>query len=127
MNINVVGMKPRSVCAAGAASASLDIGDGATVVEIVQQLAQTADEPLLRRGVLLDDAGAVRSSVMVFLDDAEKCPPLTSGRRLDGAATVTITSPISAGEMRTSEEQKTEQEVTEETERGDRGAAAGVS
>jgi molybdopterin converting factor small subunit len=79
--------------AAGAASASLDIGDGATVIEIVQQLAQTADEPLRR--VLLDDAGAVRSSVMVFLDDAYV--PLSSGRRLDGAATVTITSPISGG------------------------------
>jgi molybdopterin converting factor small subunit len=79
--------------AAGAPSQSLDVRDRATVRELIRRAAEKADEALRR--LLLDEAGEIRSTVMVFVGDEHV--PLTSRRPLVEGETVTITSPISGG------------------------------
>lgn len=79
--------------AAGAASESLEVDASATVADVVRALARDASAPLRR--VLLDDAGNVRPTVMLFLDDEYVRPG--DGRPIGAAAVLTITSPISGG------------------------------
>lgn len=79
--------------AAGQPSMSLDVDQTATIAGVIQKLAQEAPEPLKR--LLVDDSGAVRPTLMVFLNDEHV--PLSSEQRLDSEAMLTITSPISGG------------------------------
>lgn len=79
--------------AAGTASASVALGDGATIGELLRTIAETANDPVRR--ILVDDSGEVRSTVLIFLNDVHV--PSGSVRRLTAADSVTITSPISGG------------------------------
>lgn len=92
MNINVQ-FEAQVRRAAGMASASVSIDEGATIGELLQRIAADAAEPVRR--ILVDDAGTVRPTLLVFLND-EHIPP-GSARRLTAADSVTITSPISGG------------------------------
>lgn len=79
--------------AAGATEASFVLEDGATIGELLQRIAADADEPVRR--ILVDDAGSVRSTLLVFVNNEHVRPGC--GRRLTAADSVTITSPISGG------------------------------
>jgi molybdopterin converting factor small subunit len=79
--------------AAGRSSVPLDVPDSATVADVVTTLARQSDEALQR--LLIDDSGAPRPTVLVFVDDEHI--PLASERRVAPMAVVTITSPISGG------------------------------
>lgn len=79
--------------AAGVQATAVDVPAESSVRQLVQQLAESSVEPLRR--VLLDDAGAVRPTVMVFVNDEHV--PLGSERRVHESSVVTITSPISGG------------------------------
>jgi len=79
--------------AAGVTSAELAVDDRATVGDLLRQLAHGTAEPVRR--ILLNDAGEIRPTVLVFLNGEHL--PLSSDRRLTSADLITITSPISGG------------------------------
>ena len=79
--------------AAGRESTTIDVADHSTVAGAVQKLAVASEEPL--RKLLVDDSGAVRPTLMVFLNDEHV--PLSSECQLASGAVLTITSPISGG------------------------------
>jgi molybdopterin converting factor small subunit len=79
--------------AAGRSSTALQLHGPATVTDAVRQLARDSDEQLQR--LLVDESGALRPTLMLFLNDEHV--PWPADRPLDDAAVLTITSPISGG------------------------------
>ena len=79
--------------AAGVSSKVIAAGHLETVAQVVRFLAEESGDQL--RGILLNDAGEIRPTIVLFLDDdhvcaADECP-------LQDGAVLTIMSPISGG------------------------------
>lgn len=79
--------------AAGVASITLAVDDGATLADFLRTLAQTAAEPV--RQILFDDRNEFRPTILIFLNDEHVSR--SSERKLAAGDSVTITSPISGG------------------------------
>lgn len=78
---------------AGRSSTMAEVDDQASVADVVRQLANSSDEPLQR--LLLDESGAVRPTLMLFVNDEHV--PQPAEHRLECKSVLTITSPISGG------------------------------
>ena len=79
--------------AAGVAGESIDVDSDCSVQDLLQQIAKRYGDPLA--GLLLGDTGALRPSILLFVDDEQV--RWETPRLLRDNAVVTILSPISGG------------------------------
>lgn len=79
--------------AAGIESTTLVVDGGTTVADVLKTLSKTVADPV--RQMLVDEHDALRSTILVFLNDEHVSN--SSDRRLTAGDSVTITSPISGG------------------------------
>ena len=77
--------------AAGCASESIDAADGASLREVLRALGERRGEPF--RGMLLDDAGEPRKTLLFFVGEEHGDP----ARVLRDGDTITILAPMAGG------------------------------
>ena len=78
--------------AAGRASTSVELPAGATLTDLIGKLVQEHDDGFRR--ILLDDAGRLRSSILLFVGD-EQCRG--QARPLRDGDVVTLLAPMAGG------------------------------
>ena len=79
--------------AAGVGSETVEVSEGATVAQVVRQLAASHGDPL--RAILLDDAAEIQPTLLLFVSD-EQIDRDGSTALSDGDS-LTIMTPISGG------------------------------
>lgn len=79
--------------AAGRAGEAVDVDPGASVQDLVAQIAKVHGDPLA--GLLLDGGGELHPSILIFVGDQQV--RWEQPRELQPGETVTFLSPISGG------------------------------